>query len=124
MWATDSSKVQEFMFSYLKDPLREVEQPYFHQDEVTHTFTTTPTPLLLGLCPLMEISCLHKLCVPIAPPPPCIVGVGGSSEIDMDSHDLSLKHLLPHRQKRLLSVAPCESSAETEGCFFVVTIKL
>lgn len=22
------------MFSYLKDPLREVEQPYFHQDEV------------------------------------------------------------------------------------------
>lgn len=76
MWATDSSKVQEFMFSYLKDPLREVEQPYFHQDEVTHTFTTTPTPLLLGLCPLMEISCLHKLCVPIAPPHVSLVWVG------------------------------------------------
>lgn len=34
VWSTDSNKVQEFMFSYLKDPLREVEQPYFHQDEV------------------------------------------------------------------------------------------
>lgn len=34
LWATDSNKVHEFMFSYLKDPLREVEQPYFHQDEV------------------------------------------------------------------------------------------
>lgn len=37
MWATDGSKVQEFMFGYLKDPLREVEQPYFLQDEV-HMF--------------------------------------------------------------------------------------
>lgn len=34
MWATDNNKVQEFMFGYLKDPLREVEQPYFQQDEV------------------------------------------------------------------------------------------
>lgn len=25
------------MFHYLKDPLREIEQPYFHQDEVTFT---------------------------------------------------------------------------------------
>ncbi|XP_063064725.1 1-phosphatidylinositol 4,5-bisphosphate phosphodiesterase gamma-1 isoform X2 [Engraulis encrasicolus] len=33
MWATDNNKVQEFMFSYLKDPLREIEQPYFLQDE-------------------------------------------------------------------------------------------
>ncbi|KAM9752297.1 1-phosphatidylinositol 4,5-bisphosphate phosphodiesterase gamma-1 isoform 1-T1 [Menidia menidia] len=33
LWATDNNKVQEFIFSYLKDPLREVEQPYFHQDE-------------------------------------------------------------------------------------------
>ncbi|XP_012687600.1 1-phosphatidylinositol 4,5-bisphosphate phosphodiesterase gamma-1 [Clupea harengus] len=33
MWATDNNKVQEFMFSYLKDPLREIEQPYFCQDE-------------------------------------------------------------------------------------------
>ncbi|XP_044068855.1 1-phosphatidylinositol 4,5-bisphosphate phosphodiesterase gamma-1 isoform X3 [Siniperca chuatsi] len=40
MWATDNSKVQEFMFSYLKDPLREVEQPYFHQDELlTYLFS-------------------------------------------------------------------------------------
>ncbi|XP_076132551.1 1-phosphatidylinositol 4,5-bisphosphate phosphodiesterase gamma-1 isoform X2 [Alosa pseudoharengus] len=33
MWATDNNKVQEFMFNYLKDPLREIEQPYFFQDE-------------------------------------------------------------------------------------------
>ena len=29
------------MFSYLKDPLREVEQPYFHQDEVCALFLLT-----------------------------------------------------------------------------------
>jgi len=39
LWATDNNKVQEFMFHYLKDPLREIEQPYFHQDEVTFTLT-------------------------------------------------------------------------------------
>ncbi|KAM8830701.1 1-phosphatidylinositol 4,5-bisphosphate phosphodiesterase gamma-1 [Synchiropus picturatus] len=44
MWAVDSSKVQEFMFSYLKDPLREVEQPYFHQDELlTYLFSKENT---------------------------------------------------------------------------------
>lgn len=43
VWSTDNNKVQEFMFSYLKDPLREVEQPYFHQDEVcTRPLTTSP----------------------------------------------------------------------------------
>lgn len=50
MWAIDSSKVQEFMFSYLKDPLREVEQPYFHQDEVPTLSPPSPTffyPLFL-----------------------------------------------------------------------------
>ncbi|KAI3356915.1 hypothetical protein L3Q82_003560 [Scortum barcoo] len=44
MWATDSNKVQEFMFGYLKDPLREVEQPYFHQDEfLTYLFSKENT---------------------------------------------------------------------------------
>ncbi|KAM9828411.1 1-phosphatidylinositol 4,5-bisphosphate phosphodiesterase gamma-1 isoform 2-T3 [Syngnathus typhle] len=44
MWATDSIKVQEFMFSYLKDPLREVEQPYFLQDEfLTYLFSKENT---------------------------------------------------------------------------------
>lgn len=43
VWSTDNNKVQEFMFSYLKDPLREVEQPYFHQDEVhAHSLITSP----------------------------------------------------------------------------------
>uniref|UniRef100_A0A672JBT2 Phosphoinositide phospholipase C n=1 Tax=Salarias fasciatus TaxID=181472 RepID=A0A672JBT2_SALFA len=43
-WATDNNKVQEFMFSYLKDPLREVEQPYFHQDEfLTYLFSKENT---------------------------------------------------------------------------------
>lgn len=43
MWATDNNKVQEFMFDYLKDPLREVDQPYFHQDEVQTL--SLPVPL-------------------------------------------------------------------------------
>uniref|UniRef100_A0A671WHJ0 1-phosphatidylinositol 4,5-bisphosphate phosphodiesterase gamma n=1 Tax=Sparus aurata TaxID=8175 RepID=A0A671WHJ0_SPAAU len=38
------TKVQEFMFAYLKDPLREVEQPYFHQDELlTYLFSKENT---------------------------------------------------------------------------------
>uniref|UniRef100_A0A674MJD7 1-phosphatidylinositol 4,5-bisphosphate phosphodiesterase gamma n=1 Tax=Takifugu rubripes TaxID=31033 RepID=A0A674MJD7_TAKRU len=44
LWSTDNNKVQEFMFSYLKDPLREVEQPYFHQDEfMTYMFSKENT---------------------------------------------------------------------------------
>uniref|UniRef100_A0A669E5A9 1-phosphatidylinositol 4,5-bisphosphate phosphodiesterase gamma n=1 Tax=Oreochromis niloticus TaxID=8128 RepID=A0A669E5A9_ORENI len=44
MWATDNNKVQEFMFGYLKDPLREVEQPYFQQDEfLTYLFSKENT---------------------------------------------------------------------------------
>uniref|UniRef100_A0A8C7XUF8 1-phosphatidylinositol 4,5-bisphosphate phosphodiesterase gamma n=1 Tax=Oryzias sinensis TaxID=183150 RepID=A0A8C7XUF8_9TELE len=40
LWATDNNKVQEFMFDYLKQPLREVEQPYFQQDEfLTYLFS-------------------------------------------------------------------------------------
>uniref|UniRef100_A0A673ALG9 1-phosphatidylinositol 4,5-bisphosphate phosphodiesterase gamma n=1 Tax=Sphaeramia orbicularis TaxID=375764 RepID=A0A673ALG9_9TELE len=44
LWATDNNKVQEYMFQYLKDPLREVEQPYFHQDEfLTYLFSKENT---------------------------------------------------------------------------------
>ncbi|XP_046895534.1 LOW QUALITY PROTEIN: 1-phosphatidylinositol 4,5-bisphosphate phosphodiesterase gamma-1 [Hypomesus transpacificus] len=44
LWASDNNKVQEFMFGYLKDPLREVEQPYFHQDEfLTYLFSKENT---------------------------------------------------------------------------------
>uniref|UniRef100_A0A3P8XA37 1-phosphatidylinositol 4,5-bisphosphate phosphodiesterase gamma n=1 Tax=Esox lucius TaxID=8010 RepID=A0A3P8XA37_ESOLU len=44
LWATDNNKVQEFMFGYLKDPLREVEQPFFHQDEfLTYLFSRENT---------------------------------------------------------------------------------
>ncbi|CAF91447.1 unnamed protein product, partial [Tetraodon nigroviridis] len=44
VWSTDTNTVQEFMFSYLKDPLREVEQPYFHQDEfLTYMFSKENT---------------------------------------------------------------------------------
>ncbi|XP_048879389.1 1-phosphatidylinositol 4,5-bisphosphate phosphodiesterase gamma-1-like [Brienomyrus brachyistius] len=32
-WANDPLQVQEFMLGYLRDPLREVEQPFFYQDE-------------------------------------------------------------------------------------------
>ncbi|TNN28799.1 1-phosphatidylinositol 4,5-bisphosphate phosphodiesterase gamma-1 [Liparis tanakae] len=43
-WAADNDKVQEFMLGYLKDPLREVEQPYFHQDEyLTYLFSRENT---------------------------------------------------------------------------------
>uniref|UniRef100_A0A8C5G6R4 Phosphoinositide phospholipase C n=1 Tax=Gouania willdenowi TaxID=441366 RepID=A0A8C5G6R4_GOUWI len=38
------NKVHEFMFSYLKDPLREVERPFFHQDEfLTYLFSKENT---------------------------------------------------------------------------------
>uniref|UniRef100_A0A673AIP4 1-phosphatidylinositol 4,5-bisphosphate phosphodiesterase gamma n=1 Tax=Sphaeramia orbicularis TaxID=375764 RepID=A0A673AIP4_9TELE len=41
---THNNKVQEYMFQYLKDPLREVEQPYFHQDEfLTYLFSKENT---------------------------------------------------------------------------------
>uniref|UniRef100_A0A4W4FQ36 1-phosphatidylinositol 4,5-bisphosphate phosphodiesterase gamma n=1 Tax=Electrophorus electricus TaxID=8005 RepID=A0A4W4FQ36_ELEEL len=40
LWATDSNKVQDFMFNYLKDPLREIELPYFIQEEfLTYLFS-------------------------------------------------------------------------------------
>uniref|UniRef100_A0A1A8KWB6 1-phosphatidylinositol 4,5-bisphosphate phosphodiesterase gamma n=1 Tax=Nothobranchius kuhntae TaxID=321403 RepID=A0A1A8KWB6_NOTKU len=40
LWATDLDEVQKFMFDYLKDPLRELEQPYFQPDEfLTYLFS-------------------------------------------------------------------------------------
>ncbi|XP_072412440.1 1-phosphatidylinositol 4,5-bisphosphate phosphodiesterase gamma-1 [Chiloscyllium punctatum] len=33
LWATDIHQVREFMFSYLRDPLREIDDPYFCLDE-------------------------------------------------------------------------------------------
>lgn len=57
MWATDNNKVQEFMFGYLKDPLREVEQPYFQQDEVC-----APRCLTLSFPPFSHLcSCVFFL---------------------------------------------------------------
>lgn len=116
MWATDNNKVQEFMFGYLKDPLREVEQPYFHQDEVqaltklgekTEWEATTlfSFPHLFffltscSCCFLLTNGKFHMFSpVVFSEPPLCVVDVGGRcSEIDMDSHALSLKHPLPHR---------------------------
>ncbi|XP_066558513.1 1-phosphatidylinositol 4,5-bisphosphate phosphodiesterase gamma-1 [Amia ocellicauda] len=44
LWATDNNQVQEFMFRYLKDPLREIEQPFFYQDEfLTYLFSKENT---------------------------------------------------------------------------------
>ncbi|XP_047602978.1 1-phosphatidylinositol 4,5-bisphosphate phosphodiesterase gamma-1 isoform X2 [Lutra lutra] len=40
LWAVDRLQVQEFMLSFLRDPLREVEEPYFFLDEfVTFLFS-------------------------------------------------------------------------------------
>lgn len=36
LWAADSLQVQEFMFNFLRDPLREIDEPYFSLDEVRH----------------------------------------------------------------------------------------
>uniref|UniRef100_A0A8C3LPZ5 Phosphoinositide phospholipase C n=1 Tax=Chrysolophus pictus TaxID=9089 RepID=A0A8C3LPZ5_CHRPC len=33
LWAADSLQVQEFMFNFLRDPLREIDEPYFSLDE-------------------------------------------------------------------------------------------
>lgn len=35
LWAVDRLQVQEFMLSFLRDPLREIEEPYFFLDEVS-----------------------------------------------------------------------------------------
>ncbi|GAB5569191.1 1-phosphatidylinositol 4 [Prionailurus iriomotensis] len=40
LWATNQLQVQEFMLSFLRDPLREIEEPYFLLDEfVTFLFS-------------------------------------------------------------------------------------
>ncbi|KAM5245693.1 1-phosphatidylinositol 4,5-bisphosphate phosphodiesterase gamma-1 isoform 1-T1 [Ctenodactylus gundi] len=40
LWAVDTLQVQEFMLSFLRDPLREIEEPYFFLDEfVTFLFS-------------------------------------------------------------------------------------
>ncbi|XP_051702060.1 1-phosphatidylinositol 4,5-bisphosphate phosphodiesterase gamma-1 isoform X2 [Oryctolagus cuniculus] len=40
LWAIDRLQVQEFMLSFLRDPLREIEEPYFFLDEfVTFLFS-------------------------------------------------------------------------------------
>ncbi|KFO74283.1 1-phosphatidylinositol 4,5-bisphosphate phosphodiesterase gamma-1, partial [Cuculus canorus] len=33
LWAADALQVQEFMFNFLRDPLREIDEPYFSLDE-------------------------------------------------------------------------------------------
>lgn len=38
LWAIDQLQVQEFMLSFLRDPLREIEEPYFFLDEVSPAF--------------------------------------------------------------------------------------
>lgn len=38
LWAVDRLQVQEFMLSFLRDPLREIEEPYFCLDEVSPSF--------------------------------------------------------------------------------------
>ncbi|XP_036389627.1 1-phosphatidylinositol 4,5-bisphosphate phosphodiesterase gamma-1 [Megalops cyprinoides] len=44
LWATDRNQVQEYMFSYLKEPLREIEQPYFYPEEfLTYLFSKENT---------------------------------------------------------------------------------
>lgn len=42
LWAVDRLQVQEFMLSFLRDPLREIEEPYFFLDEVSPTDWTLP----------------------------------------------------------------------------------
>lgn len=41
LWAVDRLQVQEFMLNFLRDPLREIEEPYFFLDEVSPTLPTT-----------------------------------------------------------------------------------
>ncbi|XP_063311785.1 1-phosphatidylinositol 4,5-bisphosphate phosphodiesterase gamma-1 isoform X2 [Pelobates fuscus] len=44
LWATEQHRVREFMFQYLRDPLREIEEPYFTLDEfVTFLFSKENT---------------------------------------------------------------------------------
>nr|DBA27744.1 TPA: hypothetical protein GDO54_008209 [Pyxicephalus adspersus] len=44
LWASDLLQVQEFMFHFLRDPLREIEEPYFTMEEfVTFLFSKENT---------------------------------------------------------------------------------
>ncbi|XP_068119983.1 1-phosphatidylinositol 4,5-bisphosphate phosphodiesterase gamma-1 isoform X2 [Hyperolius riggenbachi] len=56
MWATDLLQVQEFMFHFLRDPLREIDEPYFTLEEfVTFLFSKENTvwdSSLDTVCPL------------------------------------------------------------------------
>lgn len=47
----DRLQVQEFMLSFLRDPLREIEEPYFFLDEVRRA--PPPPPRLPGLTPFL-----------------------------------------------------------------------
>lgn len=38
LWAVNQHQVQEFMLDFLRDPLREIEEPYFSLDEVRPAF--------------------------------------------------------------------------------------
>ncbi|KAM9296163.1 1-phosphatidylinositol 4,5-bisphosphate phosphodiesterase gamma-1 [Gastrophryne carolinensis] len=56
MWASDLQQVQEFMYHFLRDPLREIEEPYFTLEEfVTFLFSKENTvwnSSLDTVCPL------------------------------------------------------------------------
>ncbi|KAM9589540.1 1-phosphatidylinositol 4,5-bisphosphate phosphodiesterase gamma-1 isoform 1-T1 [Trichechus inunguis] len=55
LWAVDRLRVQEFVLSFLRDPLREIEEPYFFLEEfVTFLFSKENSvwnPQLDAVCP-------------------------------------------------------------------------
>lgn len=65
LWAVDRLQVQEFMLSFLRDPLREIEEPYFFLDEVSLTF---PTILLEKTGGVTRADLCSKSCVCILLP--------------------------------------------------------
>lgn len=63
MWATDLLQVQEYMFHFLRDPLREIEEPYFTLEEfVTFLFSKENTVWDLAL----DTVCLQNMDNPLS----------------------------------------------------------
>ena len=55
LWAVDRLQVQEFMLSFLRDPLREIEEPYFFLDEVCRAHPPAWTdPLPVPACAVVQ----------------------------------------------------------------------
>lgn len=65
LWAADILQVQEFMFNFLRDPLREIDEPYFSLDEVRHL---EPSVYGMGWSVASPVCCGVRALLPVSSP--------------------------------------------------------